>query len=154
MTISLDELEAFLRPRSVLYFQSDVEGFNEPHHMICLALSETEICSFAVCTSQEEKMHQKAERFGGETIVHINFKDDQNPLNRATYVNCNNIPIRHTKEEVLTIFRNSPNLLDRCWILPESKYLEIITGLNASAFIDDSIRQSLPSPQEILDGNY
>jgi hypothetical protein len=154
MAISLDDLDEFLKPRSVLYFQSDVEGFNEPHHMICLAISETEICSFGVCTSQEEKMHQKAEKYGAHTIVHINHRDAENPLNKATYVNCNNDPIKHTKEEVIQFFQNSPHLLQRCWVLPESKYLEIIQGLNASVFIDDSIRQSLPTIQEIIDGNY
>lgn len=129
--------------RKVYYFSSNQISSKVPHYFICIRRTEDDLLFMSCCTSQFDTVRKFVESrsLPFETLVHISPKDENNPFDKDTYINCNDLQT-YTVEEFREMYDS--NDVDFSGVISENHYEQILTGIHLSPVIEDDIKELIP----------
>jgi hypothetical protein len=142
--LPIDVFLKSIEEKKVYFFSTEKINTPAPHFFICVRRTNNDLLIFTCCTSQFEKRRRFIESRGlpFETLVYIKPKDDGNPFDRDTYVDCNDCEI-FTLEELAEKYKTGG--VEFSGEISDVYYEQILIGLHASPLIDEETKELIPT---------
>lgn len=143
-----EDFAKFIAEKKIYFFSCKKLGINNPHYFICLKRNNQDLLLLSCCTSQFETVRKYIEynKLPESTLVSISNRYEDNPFNRETYINCNDVKILHV-DDLKELYASQE--LTFQGNINDFQYKQIITGIIDSPVVEEDIKEELPNISDI-----
>lgn len=132
-----------IKEKKIYYFSSTYLNTNIPHYFICIKRNDNDILFLTCCTSKFDTVRKFIEtrNLPNESLVFISPKNENNPFDVDTYINCNYV-YTYTVEDFENMYElNSINYTGE---LTDGQYQQILTGIHSSPLVEVETKEEIP----------